>query len=300
VRSRDDIGYVMDFADSTLAFTGVGAGEPRHRALIERVARGELAADEAATQTALHFGLTIDTSMTLNIRDFDDYMTSSGVGLKNRLVDKQHPEGIDDPDLFRAVETELCRVRAIQFAAAPVHGVLDYGYFKAIHRALFSDVYPWAGQERVGPQTAMIRFAPDAIGFASGDASAPMVKYSSYAGPDIAEAASIQFAQLTHLASRTDLNREEMFDRIAEYSGELITIHPFRDGNMRAQWVYALVFDEAIGYPIDTERMLGDKAWRQQTVHSFYYFQATTDHEQIREVMKTGLAGGNTPSPQKR
>ncbi|MDI9916829.1 hypothetical protein [Rhodococcus sp. IEGM 1379] len=67
----------------------------------------------------------------------------------------------------------------------------DYDHLKAVHKALFADVYEWAGQERTGPLSQMSKSGPDVVNFAPGDPNAPMVNYGYYPAPAIADAANL-------------------------------------------------------------------------------------------------------------
>ncbi|RFA18780.1 Fic/DOC family protein [Subtercola boreus] len=281
--------YCIDSADAAMAFVNIGSGDRRHRLLVDRVAAEELPAGQAVEQTARHFGLTIDRSNRPPVRSFDDYLLPGSFALRSRLVDPAHPDGIDDSGLLNTVEHEISRLRLVELALRPVSGDYGYEHARVIHGRIFGDVWHWAGSERVGPGTAMTRFAPDTVGFAPGDASAPMISYRYFAGPEIAEAASVQFAQLSHLSTRTDLGRRRVLDLISEYGGELNAIHPFRDGNMRTLWAYAAQLEAHMGYPIDVAGFLKTTAAHHLAMHSAYHFQATNDNGVMFRLMDSGL-----------
>ncbi|UFS57987.1 Fic family protein [Subtercola endophyticus] len=161
---------------------------------------------------------------------------------------------------------------------------------KTIHRRLFRDIYDWAGHERVGPTTPVVRFAPDAVNYEAGDPAAPFVKYAYFSGPEIAEAASVQYALLASLPLRTDLTRTEVIDLFAEYGGELQTIHAFRDGNVRASCVYGIFFAEAIGYPVDPAVFLMGRELRDRLMHARFHNQATGTHGAYFDTLNLAMA----------
>ncbi|MDF2442059.1 MAG: cell filamentation protein, partial [Subtercola sp.] len=194
-----------------------------------------------------------------------------------RLRDAADSTIISSPDRLRAVELDLSRLRMVDLAIHPVAGRFDFLHFTEIHRRLFSDVFPWAGHQRVGPQTAMIRFAPDAVLFSPADPSAPMTKYTFASGPEIPEAVSAVFSQLEYLARRTSIERAELLSIMAELGAELFAIHPFRDGNARTIWAYGVQLDESLGMEVDFSQMLAGARLHTKVLPSTYRYQATGD-----------------------
>ncbi|RFA08261.1 hypothetical protein B7R54_02735 [Subtercola boreus] len=286
---RSEFQRRLDAADAALAFVNVGPGDSRHRALVEGVATERLSAAQAVQHTVEQHGLSIDSRGAPTIRSFDDYLIPGSFVLRNRLVDELHPEGIDDPELLSLLDRQISRLRIVELEISPVRGQFDYDHLKQVHRRMFGDIFFWAGAERVGPETAMIRFAPDAVNHAPGDPAAPMTKYSYFSGSEIAEAVSVQCAQLSHLVTRSDLGRKRFFDLVAEHGGELNVIHPFRDGNLRALWQYAAQLEEQAGYPIDTAGFLKETRAHSFAMHSAYHFQATNDNDVMFRLMDEGL-----------
>ena len=72
----------------------------------------------------------------------------------------------------------------------------DYAYMRRVHRQLFGDIYDWAGQPRVVPETAMTKRGPDVVNHEVGDPDAPTVAYRYYPGPKVAEAADNLYSRL--------------------------------------------------------------------------------------------------------
>ncbi|RFA15740.1 hypothetical protein B7R21_03265 [Subtercola boreus] len=291
---RSELKRRLDAADAALAFVNVGPGDARHRSLVEGVAAERLSTEQAVLYTVDQHGLRIDSRRAPAVRSFDDYLIPGTFVLRNRLVDELHPDGIDDAELLSLLERQISRLRIVELEIRPVRGHFDYEHLKQVHRRMFGDIFFWAGEERVGPETAMIRFAPDAANHAPGDPAAPMTKYSYFSGPEIAEAASVQCAQLSHLASRSDLGRNRFFDLVAEHGGELNVVHPFRDGNLRALWQYAAQLEEQAGYPIDTAGFLKETRAHSVAMHAAFHFQATNDNDVMFHLMDGGLPQAQT------
>ncbi|RFA15739.1 hypothetical protein B7R21_03260 [Subtercola boreus] len=289
--------YRMNFANAGLALAHGDPGDDEHQDLVQAVASEHLSPAEAVALTCERHGVGLSDDAGPVIQKWEDYLIPGSTALRSRIVDDDHPLGIEDPELFRTVEQQISRFRLVATTIDPVPGPLDYTFFKAVHRRLFQDVYTWAGEQRVGPETAMVRFAPDAVNFAPGDPAAPAVKYQYFAGPDIAEAIEMQFTLLVDLAERRDMPREEMISRMGEHGGEMNTIHAFRDGHSRTLWVYAMRFFDTVGYPTDPANFLVGNPLRDRIVHARYQNQATTLLDGYEGTLDDALSQGDGHQP---
>ncbi|RFA16720.1 hypothetical protein B7R22_02350 [Subtercola boreus] len=294
---EEHIRFRTNYANAALALAHGDPGDDAHQDLVQAVAAEHVSAAEAVAVTCERFGLRLSTDPGPVVRCWEDYLIDGSTALRSRLVDDDHPRGIEDPELFRTVEQQLSRFRLVELAIDPVPAPLDYRFFKAVHRRIFQDVYTWAGEQRVGPETAMVRFAPDAVNFAPGDPAAPAVKYQYFAGPDISEAIEMQFALLVDLAERRDMPREEMISRMGEHGGEMNTIHAFRDGHSRTLFVYAMRFFDTVGYPTDPANFLKGNPLRDRIVHARYQNQATSLLDGYEGTLDDALSQGDGPQP---
>lgn len=150
------------------------------------------------------------------IRDRDEfdpwadsgYLIPGTLTLKNKL-------GIEDRRILSMWERDLASARQLQSMASPVPGRFDLDHLKAIHRHLFQDVYEWAGKVRT-------------VGLSKGD--------SVFARPEhIEREAAALFGELKKERYLRELGRPKFVDRAAHYFGEINALHPFREGNGRAQ-----------------------------------------------------------------
>lgn len=156
-----------------------------------------------------------------------DLDPASGV-LKNRL-------GITDAATLEKAEAALVATRSYELSQTPLKGRFDLAHLQAIHRYLFSDVYEWAGQLRtVDISKGGGLFAHHAH---IGSAAAPIFK---------------QLAEEKHLAG---LDRAKSSDRAAHYFAELKALHPFREGNGRAQREFVSHLAHAAGYYLAWENV---------------------------------------------
>jgi cell filamentation protein len=109
------------------------------------------------------------------------------------------------------LRTELLRIK-------PIAGEFDLAHLQAIHRYLFQDVYPWAGDLRV-------------VDFDRSE--------DPYALPDeILPQCDEVFAQLRGERHLRDLAHDDFADRLTYFLHRLYQIHPFRDGNGRSLRVF--------------------------------------------------------------
>jgi len=121
-----------------------------------------------------------------------------------------------------------------------------------VHRHLFKDLYDWAGQLRT-------------VDIAKGS-----TRFCTTSRIE-AEAEKL-FAQAAHQNWFTHLPRFAFIEAIAELFGELNMIHPFREGNGRAQ---RILFDHVVvnaGYTVEWSTVLPDewKAANISAVHCDY------------------------------
>jgi cell filamentation protein len=156
----------------------------------------------------------------------DPYLDPATGVLKNRF-------SITDEATLEATEASLVALRSYELAQQPLAGGFDLAHLQAIHRYLFGDVYEWAGQLRT------IDIAK------GGDAFA----HHAYIGV----AAKPIFAQLAREERLAGLEPPAFSARAAHYLGEMNALHPFREGNGRAQREFISHLAHANGYYIAWE-----------------------------------------------
>ena len=142
---------------------------------------------------------------------------------------------IRDPQQLAAFEANATGARLVELHTAPPAGRFDIAHIKAIHRHIFQDVYSWAGEFR----TVNI----------------------SKSGHLFGAAALIEPALnkvLMKLAAEHYLkgaDAEEFADRASFYLGEINAVHPFRDGNSRAQREFIRELAAQAGFVLDWSRV---------------------------------------------
>jgi cell filamentation protein len=118
----------------------------------------------------------------------------------------------------------------------PVRGNFDQAHLQAIHKRIFAQVYPWAGELR----------------------RVNITRQGSY------PFALVQFLQrnldsfFSELASEGHLKSlgvRSFVDRAGFYLGELNTLHPFREGNGRTQREFIRELALEAGHTLDWSRV---------------------------------------------
>lgn len=127
--------------------------------------------------------------------------------------------GLRDFDELWDTERAITGVAAAELEEHPVKGSFDLEHLKAIHKMLFGDIYEWAGTIREK-------------GFISKG-------NSLFCGAEfIIPYADDLFAKLKAENCLQGLEREEFIRRVAFYISEINALHPFREGNGRAQRIF--------------------------------------------------------------
>lgn len=219
-------------------------------------------------------------------RTWDDYFIPGTSVLRNKFTQPGSPYGETDQAKLTILEEFYTKSRLIELAERPIEGRFDYEHMKAIHRHIFQDVYEWAGQERVGPVTFMVKAGPDVVHYPLGDPEAPEVPYRYYAaGPSLSEAAEEQYRRLAAKDLLRGLDRNRFVGELAEAWGELNVIHSFREGNTRSQFVFFSQLSEQAGWKLEPSHFAPGTPGRDEFVAARFYSQATGRNERLATVL---------------
>jgi cell filamentation protein len=128
------------------------------------------------------------------------------------------------PGILDRAELEVFESLNVAIAAVALYQnpprITDLTYLKSIHRTLFGEVYPWAGETRrdLGHMTKT-------------RASGSVVTYGNSAYVDTELARMFSLLASDNYLRGLPLDRFAL--RAAYFYGELDAIHPFREGNSR-------------------------------------------------------------------
>ena len=122
--------------------------------------------------------------------------------------------GIRTQTELTAVEAEVTAYALAQLASRRIPGGYDLRHMQAFHRAIFGDLYRWAGELR----------------------TVAIAKTGLFCLPEhITTYANDLFARLAAEQHLRWMDRETFVDRLTYFAGEINALHPFRDGNGRTQ-----------------------------------------------------------------
>jgi fido (protein-threonine AMPylation protein) len=153
----------------------------------------------------------------------DHYLDPDSGILINKL-------SINDEAELETAEAILVSVRLTELLTSPMTGAFDLPHFQAVHRYLFQDIYTWAGELR------------------NVDISKGSTYFASH--NHIVSAGAQIFRDLKAEQFLSGLDKNAFVGRTAYYLGELNALHPFRDGNGRAQREFITQLCSARGYSL--------------------------------------------------
>lgn len=140
--------------------------------------------------------------------------------LKNKLNIK------DKKELFEA-EKELTAIRLKELQDNPIKGKFDFKHLKDIHQYIFQDIYDWAGKERT-------------VEIGKGNLFCTTSCIQSYA--------ESVFNKYYYQCDNAKNNFDDFVRVFADNYGDLNALHPFREGNGRAQREFARMVCLKCGY----------------------------------------------------
>jgi cell filamentation protein len=152
--------------------------------------------------------------------------------------------GARDREGWLAAEADFTRLRVARLLRTEIAGRYDLAHLQAFHRFIFEGFYDWAGELR------SVDIAKTAL-----------FCHWRY----LASAAHTTFANLgPDLLAAT--NRKQFVGRLTHHLGEVNALHPFREGNGRAQRAFFAQLGRDAGYRIDWT--LVDPERNRQTSHA--------------------------------
>lgn len=135
----------------------------------------------------------------------------------------------DSRALFEA-EKELTYIRLKELQANPIEGNFDFNHLKEIHRYIFQDLYDWAGKERT-------------VEIGKGNLFCTTACIQDYSRS--------VFNKYFHQCYANKDNFTNFISVFSANYGDLNALHPFREGNGRAQREFARLVCLECGYDFD-------------------------------------------------
>ncbi|QUH20417.1 Fic/DOC family protein [Alkaliphilus sp. B6464] len=151
------------------------------------------------------------------------YCYANSFVLKNKF-------NITNNEQLEIAEREYTALSIAEIKHTPVKGNLDLKHLQSIHKQIFNDIYDWAGELRT-------------VNISKGN--------SFYNHMYILEGAEEIFSKLKRENYLIGISQPDIHDKLAYYLGEINVLHPFREGNGRAQRIFIEYLAQVAGYSID-------------------------------------------------
>jgi cell filamentation protein len=131
-------------------------------------------------------------------------------------------------------EREITHAALILLDESPVMPTYDLPHLCEIHRRIFGDIYDWAGQIR----------------------TVAIAKGATFCLPQYIESSAAEiFGKLREEGFLRGLPRDWFAGRLAYYLGEVNALHPFREGNGRAQRAFCRQLARDAGYTLGWQHL---------------------------------------------
>jgi cell filamentation protein len=165
---------------------------------------------------------------------WDPYLDLDHGVLRNLL-------GITDPEALARAESDYTAVRLAHLQHTDLPGGYDLDHLQEFHEVLFGDVYDWAGELRT-------------VAIGKGAAFCPPERLRAEGGRI--------FARLAVEGYLRGLDRAAFVDGLTVLFAEVNALHPFREGNGRAQRAFFWQLALHAGWRVDFAALEVDKFHR--------------------------------------
>jgi len=194
--------------------------------------------------------------------------------MKPSLVDSQFDElngvlknklGLINSAELTKLAADFTTVRSVQLLSKPIRGKFDIPHLRAIHRYLFQDIFPWAGdfREVTTARTNSFSFPP------------PIYIESSL---------NTIFAAIRTENHLKNLDPDMFALRAGYYLGEINAVHPFREGNGRTQREFIRTLALTAGH-----RLVWTNLAQEENNHASRISYATGDSSLLATLIRKRL-----------
>jgi cell filamentation protein len=136
---------------------------------------------------------------------------------------------MDAADLSRA-EGDIAAAMIARLGESPIPGTYDLGHLCVFHRAIFGQIYLWAGELR----------------------TVAITKTDLFCLPQFIESYAAEvFGNLAAENHLRGLDRSLFVDRLAHFLADVNSLHPFREGNGRTQRAFFAQLARDAGYDLN-------------------------------------------------
>lgn len=163
----------------------------------------------------------------------DSYVDENGVLINNL--------GITDNKKLKQAEMDICIPKIIT-AGKDFSTRFDAEYLKRLHKHIFGDIYPWAGEFRTVPVYKTEKVIPGLS--------------LEYAPPKKIQQELDDKLEALDNIDWDSLSLDEKASRFSRRLALLWRVHPFRDGNTRTMMTFAYLFSRSKGFPLDLSYLM--------------------------------------------
>lgn len=209
----------------------------------------------------------------------DPYSWANSGVLRNLL-------GIEDRNRLHEAEVIVSMAQTSRITTVePVPGDLDFQHLRAIHRALLSEIYEWAGQPRI-PGHGLRKFGPSPDSIRRGDYEAfDMYSYEYLiAGPEV-DRVSEEALKRFRSETSSEMPKADFVPELARAWGDVNWAHAFREGNTRSQVVLFYYACQRQGRDLAIERFTEDPDFRTTFSMARFLYQETGDRSLLDETL---------------
>lgn len=185
----------------------------------------------------------------------DDYYEGT-----NCLVNKFN---IQNEEQLAKIEASITLAKTAELERKAISTSFDFDHYKQIHKYLFEDLYDWAGEVRTV------------------DISKKGTSFTNVENIELV--ANACFDRLKNLNYFKNLEFVEFIDNIVDFYCSTNMLHPFREGNGRAQRIFIAQLIRFCGYDINFSEIDTDELML-ATIHSA---NGVTDY--LKEIFKNHI-----------
>jgi cell filamentation protein len=171
---------------------------------------------------------------------------------------------VDSAELTR-LAADFAAARSGQLMLRPIAGKFDVPHLRAIHRYIFQDIFPWAGDFR-----EVTTSRTNSFGFPPPQFLVPSLETT--------------FNQLRTENYLKNLDADHFATRAGHYLGEINAIHPFREGNGRTQREFIRCVALHAGHKLSWRNL--SQAENNEASRISY---ATGNHSRLAAIIRTRM-----------
>jgi cell filamentation protein len=161
-------------------------------------------------------------------------------------------------------ETPLSLRRMLELQQRPIGGDFNTAHLQAIHRYIFQDIYDWAGELRT-------------VTISKPDAPFPPPQFLKVSLDAVS-------AQLASESCLKNLPVSVWAHRAAYFLGEINAVHPFREGNGRAQREFIRELALAAGH-----RLVWARTTQEEMIHASQLSFLRKDYSALESILAASL-----------